>query len=88
MDMHHDTPSQRKDRKIQRVCETFRRRRRIRKKKEQGHTTPPEPPVDDRAQAHQDQDNLIYVGGNYMGRPDFQEQFHDELMRRWRRSLI
>ena len=39
----------------------------------------------------EDQENLIYVGGNYMGRPDYQESynqwFHEELVERWLRSL-
>jgi len=38
-----------------------------------------------------DQDNLIYVGGNYMGSPDYQESydqwFHEQLVERWLKSL-
>jgi hypothetical protein len=41
--------------------------------------------------AQEDQDNLIYVGGNYMGSPDYQESyqdtFHNQLVERWLRCL-
>ena len=47
--------------------------------------------TDDRASAQDDQSNLIYVGGNYMGSPDYQEAyaqaFHQDLVERWLRTL-
>ena len=47
--------------------------------------------TDDRASAQDDQSNLIYVGGNYMGSPDYQESykqaFHEQVMQRWLRTL-
>ena len=47
--------------------------------------------TDDRASAQDDQSNLIYVGGNYMGSPDYQESyrqaFHEQVMQRWLESL-
>ena len=47
--------------------------------------------TDDRAGAQEDQSNLIYVGGNYMGSPDYQEAyqqaFHQDLVERWLRTL-
>ena len=47
--------------------------------------------TDDRASAQNDQSNLIYVGGNYMGSPDYQEQyqqrFHEQVMQRWLETL-
>ena len=47
--------------------------------------------TDDRASAQEDQSNLIYVGGNYMGSPDYQEAyaqaFHQDLVERWLRTL-
>ena len=36
--------------------------------------------TDDRACTQDDQSNLIYVGGNYMGSPDYQEAYHQNLM--------
>ena len=47
--------------------------------------------TDDRASAQDDQSNLIYVGGNYMGSPDYQESyqqaFHEQVMQRWLETL-
>lgn len=47
--------------------------------------------TDDRASAQDDQSNLIYVGGNYMGIPDYQESyrqtFHEQVMQRWLKTL-
>ena len=43
--------------------------------------------TDDRAGAQEDQSNMIYVGGNYMGSPDYQEAFHEQVIQRWLRTL-
>ena len=47
--------------------------------------------TDDRASAQDDQSNLIYVGGNYMGSPDYQESyqqaFHEQVIQRWLETL-
>lgn len=43
--------------------------------------------TDDRVSSQDDQSNLIYFGGNYMGAPDYQESFHEQLMDRWLRSI-
>ena len=47
--------------------------------------------TDDRASAQDDQSNLIYVGGNYMGSPDYQvsyqQAFHEQVIQRWLETL-
>jgi hypothetical protein len=82
------TPRQKKADKLAKAV-----RNRIRTSRGEGQDRDPKTVsvTDDRASAQDDQSNLIYVGGNYMGSPDYQEAyaqaFHQDLVERWLRTL-
>ena len=82
------TPRQKKADKLAKAV-----RNRIRTSRGEGQDRDPKTVsvTDDRAGAQEDQSNLIYVGGNYMGSPDYQEAyaqaFHQDLVERWLRTL-
>ena len=76
-----------KQKKADRLLQALRRRRKA--QRDDGRDRDPSTVTctDDRVSSQDDQSNLIYFGGNYMGAPDYQESFHEQQMDRWLRSI-
>ena len=91
--IYGETPRQKTERKKAERAEKARRsiRNRIKTSKGDGQDRDASSVSMPSSCTPEDQENLIYVGGNYMGSPDYQESynqwFHEELVERWLRSL-